>query len=148
LQRLQLAIGRVDVDMPRAAQPFRTHLANVQGGLELFSTRDARAQPFTLALDDESGGRVRVRGQLSLAAAQGRGELTIEKLSLLPAWRYLAPQLHFDLARGTLSLAGDFDVDWKHALRYRGHLRDGQLDGVQVRAREDAGSAIDVGQLA
>jgi hypothetical protein len=148
LRRAQLAIARADVELPRPSQPFKTHVANVQGSLELFSTREAEAQPFTLALDDESGGHLKTAGQLSVAGAQTRGDIDIKNLSLLPAWRYLAEQLHFTLDQGNLSLAGSFDVKWQDALRYSAQIRNTQINNMRMRARDDADSAVDLGKLA
>jgi hypothetical protein len=148
LRRAQLAVARADIELPRPSQPFKTHIANVQGRLELFSTRDTEAQPFALALDDESGGHVGASGQVSLATAQSRGDIDIKNLSLLPAWRYLAEQLHFDLDQGSLSLAGNFDANWKDTLRYSAQIRSTQLNAVRMRGRDTADSAVDLGKFA
>ncbi|MET0377466.1 MAG: DUF748 domain-containing protein, partial [Spongiibacteraceae bacterium] len=154
LRRLQLATARADVELPRQPQPFKTHIADLQAGLELFSTRDPEAQPFTLALVDESGGSVKSNGQLSLASAQGRGQIDIKNLSLLPATRYLADKLYARYDSGALSLDGNFSVDWKApaadkkaAPSYRIDLRRTEIANVSAHSRDDADTHAKLGTL-
>lgn len=154
LRRLQLTTARVDVELPGQQQPFKTHIADLQAGLELFSTRDPEAQPFTLALVDESGGSVSATGEFSLASAQSRGNVDIKRLSLLPATRYLADQLFADYNSGALSLDGSFAVDWKAPAAakkttpsYRVDLRRTEIANVSAHSRDDADTHARLGAL-
>lgn len=147
LSHLQLDAKRIGFSAPNQTAPFATHIADMQLQLDNFSTLNSAAQPFALALRNESGGTVRISGKLSPASAQAEGELQIDKLSLLPAWRYLSPKLHFDLSSGSFSIATHFSAEWRDTLRYRAEVATASVQTLHLQSRENPATQLALDRL-
>lgn len=146
--KLQLAIATAALNLPRTPAPFATHIGNLQLQLDSFSTVTPMAQPFVLAMADESGGTLHINGKLSPAGAHVEGEIQADKLSLLPAWRYFSQQLHFDLDSGAVSTATRFSADWRDTPRYRVETATANVQKLQLHSRDDPTTQLALDRLA
>jgi hypothetical protein len=140
--RFDIGAGRIDFQSLRAQEPFATHWEDLHATLKNFSTTMQPGQPYDLALEDESGGRLRWQGDISLAARQSSGQLELRNISLLPVWRYFAPQLAFSAEQILLDAAGHYALNWGDALAYRIERGSVALRQVKLQDRTDAGTGV------
>jgi len=135
-------LGRFDVQSLRKEQPFATHLEALHLVLKNFSTVVRPGQPYELNVQDEGGGQLRWQGDISLATQQSAGELRLNNISLMPAWRYFAPKLAFDASRGALDASGRYELNWGDSVRYR--IENGRvaLRDLRTQARNDKDTAL------
>lgn len=140
-------LGRFDFQSLRKEQPFDTHLEALHLVLKNFSTIVRPGQPYALNVQDESGGQLHWRGDVSLAAQQASGELQLSHISLLPAWRFFAPQLAFDTSHGSLDASGRYEVNWQESVRYRIDNGSVALRDIRTQARHDQDSAVNFGNF-
>jgi uncharacterized protein involved in outer membrane biogenesis len=101
VEDLALTRGRLAWDDQRAG--YRDELAPIDLRFSRFSTLPDESQSYTLTAEAGGGGRLRWRGEASLAPLQGRGEVTIEGLPLRSLGAYLQRQVGATFEDGRLS---------------------------------------------
>ena|GEM_PF-426382 len=140
-------LGRFDFKSLRKEQPFSTHLEALRLALKNFSTVARPGQPYTLDVEDEGGGELHWSGDVSVAAGTSSGEVLLRNISLLPAWRFFAPQLAFDASSGMLDASGRYEASWLESVRYR--IENGRvaIRNLQTQARNDQDSALNFTQF-
>ncbi|MET0441779.1 MAG: DUF748 domain-containing protein, partial [Casimicrobiaceae bacterium] len=99
-----LALSDASIDPAFAAT--LTGVALTATGL---STADAPPARIELAFDSD-GARFDGKGELDVRKLTGRGNFALSKFSLARLYPYYAAALALDVKRGSLALAGDFDV--------------------------------------
>ncbi|MET0344801.1 MAG: DUF748 domain-containing protein, partial [Casimicrobiaceae bacterium] len=99
-----LALSDASIDPAFAAT--LTGVALTATGL---STADAPPARIELAFDSD-GARFDGKGELDVRRLAGRGNFALSKFSLARLYPYYAAALALDVKRGSLALAGDFDV--------------------------------------
>lgn len=143
---IELGLGRLDFKSLRKQDPYATQLMGLKLTLDEFTTIAEPGHPYRLEAEAD-GGRLRWQGELSLAAGHSQGRLQLDNIDLLPVWRYLKPQLHFNADSARLDLSGDYRVNWRGKLDYgidNGHAA---LREVKLQARDDEQTSLGVGAL-
>lgn len=147
MEALDFGLARFDFKSLRPRQPFETHLEPLRLTLRNFSTVAQAGQPYALDVQDEIGGQLRWRGDVSLAAAQSAGELQLQNISLLPAWRFFKQQLAFDAGRGFIDAQAHYQLNWREGFQYSIDQGRVALRELRTQARADKDSALNFGRF-
>ncbi|GAB5450328.1 MAG: DUF748 domain-containing protein [Halioglobus sp.] len=99
-------------------EPFQSRWNDLNIVAQELSTVHTEGKPYKFALRGPEGGELTWSGDVSLAAGNSRGRLTITDLSLANLGQAGQPWLPLHLAKGRLGVAGDYEIDWSSELRY------------------------------
>ncbi len=99
-------------------EPYQSRWNDLNIVAQDLSTVHTEGKPYSFALRGPEDGKLTWAGDVSLAAGNSRGRLTITDLSLANLGQAAKPWLPLHLARGRLGIAGDYEIDWSAALRY------------------------------
>lgn len=119
VHQLNLQSEQIRVTDEARAETFTTHWDGLSVQVQGISTVAEEGRPYSLSAVAESGGRLHWAGKVSIPRAFSEGTLQLENLSLHPVWRYAQEWLAFDLKDGSLSLSGDYRLDWGEVLDYQ-----------------------------
>jgi hypothetical protein len=106
-------------------KPYTSRWNGLHIQMHEFSTRLDAGSPFSVAAELEGGGKLQWDGDLSIRQAHSAGKFSLSGLDLHQAWLYAEDWLALQLTEGRLLAEGNYEVDWKDALRYRlsnGHV--------------------------
>ncbi len=136
IARLEVTDARVEVADDSRSQPFATVLGPTSFTLTGFRTVSEEGAPYRFAAVTESGEKLSWSGTLQAEPLRSAGELQIENLALPKYAPYYADQFLADLASGTLSIRGRYEMTWSESQRAlklaEGHVA---LEGLLVRER-------------
>jgi hypothetical protein len=120
-------------------KPSSTNLSEITVTIEGLSTVLEEGKPYILDATGENGGKLHWEGEVSIPRAYSEGTLALTDIQLNPFWQFAAPWLEFELAEGTVSIQGQYSVDWGKDLEYRIKQGEIRLDELVVhpKAPED-----------
>lgn len=118
IQTLELSSRQIQLSDQQREIPFATHLDGLAIQVQDLSTVTEEGKPYTLSVRTENGGQLQWEGTISIPAASSEGKLTLTNISLVPAWRFIAPWVKFELIDGHLSTAGRYKVGWGDTITY------------------------------
>ncbi len=116
-------------------KPSTTNLSEITVQIEGLSTVHEEGKPYTLDATGENGGKLRWEGEVSIPRAHSEGTLALTDIQLNPLWQFAEPWLEFELAEGTVSVQGQYTVNWSKALEYRIKQGEIRLDKLVVRPK-------------
>lgn len=100
-------------------QPVYTnHWDHLSINVQDLSTVREEGQPYRLAVTVEGGGRLEWEGDVSIPGGFSEGRLSLSDGQLRTPWRFLQPWLGFEVRGGTLSVAGNYRVNWLDELSW------------------------------
>ncbi|MEM1113148.1 MAG: DUF748 domain-containing protein [Pseudomonadota bacterium] len=140
IAELDLSSQRLSYLDASRAEPYSTYLDDLAIYVTELSTVLVEGKPYSLKAKDEAGGELYWEGLVSVPTSTSSGSLRLSNISLLPAWRFIAPWVNFELASGALSIEGEYDVEWGDALAYR--LQGGVLEVSEFEITPQAGVDI------
>ena len=123
-------------------KPYNAMLDDLAIHVTGLSTVVEDGKPYRLEATGEGGGRLQWEGLVSLPKSHSEGSLALTDIQLPVLWRFIEPWASFELTDGTVSVTGQYDVDWGDALAY--HIRQGEarLAGIAVQPAT-AGAPVD-----
>ena len=142
-----IALKKIAIKFLRAQEPFATVYENIDFNLAAIATNSTEDEPLSVTLADVSGGQLGVKAAISLGAKRSSGSVTLRNLDLVPAWRYLSPQLAFTAQRAKLDGDIQFTVNWNETVNYALHNSRVLLHDVQLQAKEDADTNVALASL-
>ena len=147
---LRLNATRIELTDHLHPEGYSTHIEGLSLTMADLSTAAHEGQPYRLEARSEGGGLLRSEGDVSISAGHSKGQLQLEKVDLLPAWRFAQPWLSFQLERSQLNLAIHYTVNWSDTLSFAVHdgsltLQDSVLSPLPQTPLPDTG--ISLGRL-
>ena len=116
-------------------KPFSSEL----NGLELqvlgLSTVLEEGKPYILEATGENGGQLHWEGEVSIPRSHSQGTLALTNIYLPALLRIVEPWIAFELPQGTVSVEGQYQVDWSESVDYRVSQGEVRLDGVVVNPK-------------
>ncbi len=136
IRELRLDGGVVDVTDRALPEPFRTRVGPFAVALDELSTLPDATGRHDIAITLESGTKIAVRGELSLAPLRVGGSFRLDGPFLGTVHRYVRDQLAFDVAGGQSVVEGRFDVTEEAGGALAVAVRDlgAQVTGVTLTA--------------
>ena len=136
IHRLALHSDQIKLTDEGREDPFSTHWDGLAVSVQDLSTIFEEGRPYRFDAVDESGGKLHWEGVVSVPGAYSEGTLAIENISLHPIWRFARDWLAFELKEGTVSVVGDYRLDWGSELAYR--VRNGaiSIDNIDIQPRD------------
>lgn len=110
--------GGLDYVDRTGRQPVALKLANLHGSLHRISTTATPAGSIELAAQ-LAGGTATVNGQLSLAAGNYTGRVSLKNVGLAPLLPLAPPLLNADLSRGSVDASGQLQASWGKAFNLK-----------------------------
>lgn len=142
-----IALQKIAVKFLREQEPFTTQLHNIELNVESLSTHSTKNQPLAFSLTDASGGQLAVKALIAPNAQRSSGSVTLRNLDLVPAWRYLSPQLASSAEHGVLDGEIQFEVNWNESVQYALHHSRLVLRDVQLQSNDDADTHVALAAL-
>lgn len=133
--RLDVTQARIEVSDLSAAQPFATVLGPLTFSVTGFRTVSERGAPYRFEAVTESGERLAWSGTLQAEPFRSVGELHLENIVLPKYAPYYADKVRADLASGTLSVSGRYELSLDEKQRVL-RLKDGALQLRNIRMLE------------
>ena len=131
-------------------KPSSTHLNDLTINIEGLSTVLEEGKPYRLDATGENGGQLHWEGEVSIPGEYSKGNLALTDIQLIPLWRFVEPWVAFSLEDGTLSIEGQYDVNWGDGLKYKvagGEFRLDQIDLKPKSTEELPDTALALGSL-
>jgi hypothetical protein len=130
--------------------PSSTHLNDLTIRIEGLSTVLEEGKPYSLDATGENGGQLHWEGVVSIPGEYSKGSLALTDIQLIPFWRFVEQWVAFTLEDGTLSVEGQYEVNWGDTLKYRvadGEFRLDQIDLKPRSTEELPDTALALGSL-
>lgn len=143
---IAVGIGAIKADFLRDDDPFAAQIDVLQFSMEGFSGA-GQQQTYRLDARPHAGGELHAEGRFHLQQKRSDGTVRIAGFNLIPAWRYLAPQLAFDTQRGLLDADVPYRVQWGDALQYAVDNGRVALRELQLQSRRDADTQLGLATL-
>ena len=109
IDRLSVRAGRTVYEDRSRRDPFIAELQPITFDLRDFSTTGKTGNAYSLEGASEAGERFRWNGTLGVNPVASRGHFEIDHLLGRTLWRYVRDSVGFEIASGTIALAGDYD---------------------------------------
>lgn len=132
------------------AKSFTTGLSEVSIQARDLSTVLEEGKPYSLQAKGMQGGTLHWEGLISIPRGSSEGTLTLNEIRLMPLWKFVEPWVVFELADGTLSVAGKYKVDWSEGLRYWINQGELSVNNIAVRPMDSEAlpdTALALGKL-
>ena len=100
-------------------KPSSTHINDLTIRIEGLSTILEEGKPYSLDATGENGGQLNWEGVVSIPGKYSKGSLALTDIQLIPLWRFVEPWVAFTVEDGSLSIEGQYDVNWDDTLKYR-----------------------------
>jgi Domain of Unknown Function (DUF748) len=116
-------------------KPSSTHLNDLTIRIEGLSTVLEEGKPYSLDATGENGGQLNWEGVVSIPGKYSKGSLALTDIQLIPLWRFVEPWVAFTVEDGSLSIEGQYDVNWGDTLEYRVAGGEFRLDQIDIKPR-------------
>lgn len=127
-----------------------THLNDLTIKVQGLSTVLEEGKPYRLDATGEDGGQLHWEGVVSIPGKYSEGNLALTDIQLIPLWRFIEPSVAFKLEDGTLSIAGQYKVNWSDTFQYQVAGGEFRLDQIDVKAKSTealADTSVALGSL-
>jgi hypothetical protein len=143
--RLHISEARIEFSDAAARQPFATTLGPVSFTLTNFHTVSEQGAPHHFEAVTEAGEQMTWTGNLLANPFRSRGTFSLENIVLSKYMPYYPHQVNAEIAGGTLSVRGRYDVNLAAGRRVL-QLTDGavQLRGLKVLERPRGAVALEL----
>jgi uncharacterized protein involved in outer membrane biogenesis len=131
--RLRVAEGAVAFEDASRATPFRAQLRPISFEVLDFSTTGRTANTYSLHAASSRGERFAWDGDFTIQPLTSRGRFEVADLQASTIWAYLRDSLGFELASGTIGLAGDYDFSAHNKVGLNVVVHDATVADVAVR---------------
>ena len=131
-------------------KPFSSELNGLDLNVAGLSTVLEEGKPYVLDATGENGGQLHWEGEVSIPRSYSEGTLAVTDLQLPVLWRIVEPWVAFELPQGTVSVEGEYQVDWSEAVDYRVSQGEFRLDGIAINPKsttELPDTAVALGSL-
>lgn len=116
-------------------KPSSTHINDLTIRIEGLSTILEEGKPYSLDATGENGGQLNWEGVVSIPGKYSKGSLALTDIQLIPLWRFVEPWVAFTVEDGSLSIEGQYDVNWDDTLKYRVAGGEFRLDQIDIKPR-------------
>lgn len=146
--RLRVADARLEFADAAARRPFATTVGPVTFTLTDFRTVSEKGAPHQFAAVTEAGEKFAWSGELLANPLRSRGTFSVENIVLAKYAPYYPAQVKAEIASGTLSLQGRYDVNLAEGQRVL-QLADGavQVRDLKVLEKVDGPAAFELATL-
>ncbi len=119
-------------------KPFSSELNGLALNVTGLSTILEEGKPYVLDATGEGGGQLHWEGEVSIPRSHSEGTLALTDLQLPALWRIAEPWVSFELPQGTISVEGNYQVNWGEAIDYRVSNGEVRLDGIAINPKSTA----------
>ncbi len=109
IDRLSVRAGRTLYEDRSRRDPFVADLQPITFDLRDFSTTGKTGNLYALEGASEAGERFKWNGTLGVNPVASRGHFEVDRLLARTLWTYIRDSVAFQIASGTIALAGDYD---------------------------------------
>jgi len=131
-------------------KPFSSELNGLDLNILGLSTVLEEGKPYVLKAQGENGGQLHWEGEVSIPRSHSEGTLALTDLHLPAFWRIVEPWVTFELPQGTVSVEGQYRVDWSEGVDYGVSQGEIRLDEIAVNPKPTADlpdTAVSLGSL-
>jgi hypothetical protein len=144
VDRLRVARGQVQFEDHTRPTTFHAALQPITFELRDFSTSARTGNAYMLSGASDAGERFTWSGTFSLQPLASRGQFEVANLQAHTLWSYLRDALAFELSKGHISFAGDYDLQAAGALQLRTRVGRLQVDDLAIRQNEKSSDVVQV----
>ena len=109
INKLSVRRGKTVYEDRSRPDPFRAELTPITFDLRDFSTTARTGNAYSLEAVSEAGERFNWSGTLGMNPVSSRGHFELDHVLARTLWDYARDSLGFEIASGTIGLAGDYD---------------------------------------
>ena len=109
IERLRVSAGKIDFEDQARASVFRTRLTPITFELRDFATTGQAGNAYSLRAASAEDERFGWDGTFALTPFVSHGRFEVSNLHATTLWSYLRDALAFEITRGTINVAGNYD---------------------------------------
>jgi hypothetical protein len=131
IQNLRVTAGRIDFENHARPTMFHTRLAPITFVLSDFSTTGVGGNTYELRAASVADERFAWNGSFALTPFTSKGRFEVANLNATTLWSYLRDALPFEITRGVINLAGDYEFAARES-DLRLHVKDVTVANVAL----------------